>query len=393
MFPPFREGGYDACRSDFIDEGPSSTSDGPAAAAAGGLATKLYVGTFTLPTPYVPDARGEGIHVFDYDTATGQLWLEHVLREIDSPAFLCLSPDGRFLHAASEVPDRPEGVIGSCAVSPTDGTLTFLGSQQMGGAWASYITMDPQGRVLLAADYGLGRVSLLPARDDGTLGPASSVHQHVGGGPVAGRQEGPHAHCIVVSPDGRFAFAADLGTDRVFGYRLDLEEGQLVPHGALELAAGSGPRHLVFAPDGRHAYVVGELDCSVTALAYDPQAGRLSIVASHALLPADAAESYSADIHVHPSGHFLYVSNRGHDSITAFRVRENGSLELLGHRGTEGATPRNFAISPDGRFLLVANQDSSTIVTMPLDPESGIPGPTIAVTETPTPVCLLFSAD
>lgn len=350
------------------------------------------MGTFTLPTPYIPSARGEGIHVFDYDERTGGLRPEGVAREVDSPAFLCLSPDGRFLYAASEVPGRDEGVIGSYAVSPADGALTLLGFQFMGGAWASYVTMDGAGRAVLTADYGLGRVAMLPVRPDGSLGPVSSRHQLEGSGPIVGRQEGPHTHCIVVSPNGRFAFAADLGADRVFGYRLDPEGRGLVPHEALELRAGSGPRHLAFAPDGRHAYLVGELDSTITTLACDPEAGRLSVVAVHPLLPDDfGGESLAADIHLHPSGRFLYASNRGHDSIAVFTVRPDGGLEPLGHRATEGATPRNFAISPDGRFLLVGHQDSDTIVTMPIDPDSGLLGPTAEVTETPTPVCLVFA--
>ncbi len=173
------------------------------------------------------------------------------MRGIDSPAFLCLSPDGRFLYAASEVPERPEGIIGAYAVSAADGSLELLGVQGMGGAWASYLTTDPAGRVLLLADYGRGRVALMPVGADGSLGRVASAHRHAGSGPNAERQDGPHTHCIVVAPGGRFVFAADLGADRLFGYRLDVGGAGLVPHSELELPAGSGPRHLVFASSGR----------------------------------------------------------------------------------------------------------------------------------------------
>lgn len=313
-------------------------------------------------------------------------------RGIDSPAFLCLSPDGRSLFAASEVPERPEGVIGSCAVSPADGSLGEPRFQSMGGAWASYLTTDAEGRVLLLADYGEGGVALLPVGADGSLGEVASAHQHRGAGPDAERQDGPHAHCAVIAPAGHVAFAADLGADRVFGYKLDLERFALVPHSELELAPGSGPRHLAFSPDGRHAYLVCELDSRVVVLDCDQDAGRLSMIEAHALLPVGfGGSSHAADIGIHPTGRFLYASNRGHDSIAMFAIAGDGCLQPLGHRSTEGATPRNFALSPDGRFLLVGNQDSDTIVTLPIDAHTGLLGESVSVMETPTPVCLVFS--
>ena len=245
--------------------------------------------------------------------------------------------------------------------------------------------------MLLLSDYPPGRVALLPTRADGSLAEATSVRQHHGAGPRRDRQEGPHAHCIVVSPDDVYAFSADLGADRIFGYRIDYEQCRLIPHHDLVLPAGSGPRHLVFAPDGRHAYVVGELDATVTALEYEAAGGTLSSIGTYPLLPGShQGVNLSADIKVHPTGRFLYASNRGHDSIAMFAVRPDGRLESLGHRSSEGSTPRNFAISPDGRFLLVGNQDSDSIVTMPIDAATGTLGPTAAVTETPTPVCLVF---
>ena len=314
------------------------------------------------------------------------------MRGIDSPAFLCLSPDGRVLYAASEVPERAEGLVGSYAVSPADGTLTQLGRQGFAGAWASYLAMDPGGRALLLSDYGAGRVAMLPARADGSLGEVSSAHQHRGSGPNAQRQDGPHAHCIVTSPDDAYAFAADLGADRIFGYRVDYERGELSLHGELALASGSGPRHLVFAPGGRHAYLLCELDATVVALEYDAQSGTLTPLEAHPLLPDDfSGENLSADIHIHPSGRFLYASNRGHDSIAMFAINPvDGQLQPLGHRSSEGATPRNFALAPDGRYLLVGNQDSDTIVTMAIDAKTGLLGPTAAVVEAPTPACLVL---
>ena len=311
---------------------------------------------------------------------------------IDSPAFLCPSPGGRYLYAASEVPGRMEGVVVAYAISATDGTLGLLGSQGMRGAWASHLSMDSAGRVLLLSDYADGRVGLMPVLDDGRLGGVASAHQHAGSGPNVARQDGPHAHCLVAPPDERFAFAADLGADRVFGYRLDLDDFELVPHSELALRSGSGPRHLAFAPDGRHAYLVCELDSTVVALAYDAEAGELAILGIYSLLPTGFdGQSDGADVHIHPSGRFLYASNRGHDSVAVFGIGPDGRLALLGHSSSEGRTPRNVVISPDGRFLLVGNQDSDTIVTMPIDPDTGLLGPTVSVVETPTPACLVFA--
>jgi 6-phosphogluconolactonase len=235
-------------------------------------------------------------------------------------------------------------------------------------------------------------VALFPVREDGSLAEASNIHQHEGSGPNEARQEGPHAHCIVVSPDDRFAFSCDLGADRIFGYRIDHAAKELVRHNELAMPAGSGPRHFAFSPDGRHAYAICELDPTMAAFDYDPASGTLTHLESHAMLPPDVeGHSHCADIAVHPSGRFVYGSNRGHDSITMFAADPTtGRLTPLGHRSTEGRTPRNFTIAPDGRFLLVANQDSDTIVTIAIDERTGRLEETVAVTPMPTPVCVRF---
>jgi 6-phosphogluconolactonase len=354
--------------------------------------TRLYVGTYTRPAPYLAETNGEGLYVLDYDEASGTVEPRQTVTGIENPSFLCLSPDGRNLHAQWEVLEWPEGLISSYAIDPQDGTLTYQGVQGSRGVLACYSMMDSSSRVALVANYWSGSVAMFPAREDGSLGEACSFHQHQGTGPDPARQEGPHAHCIVLSADDAFAFSADLGTDRIYGYRVDRERLELVPEQELELPAGCGPRHLVFSPDERWAWVICELDSTVATLAYDRAAGKLEYVESKPMLPADFdGESHCADIQVHPSGRFLYGSNRGHDSITTFAIdQSDGRLSLVGHRSTEGATPRNFAISPDGRYLLVANQDSDSIVTLPIDPATGELGETAAVASVPTPVCLQF---
>jgi 6-phosphogluconolactonase len=241
------------------------------------------------------------------------------------------------------------------------------------------------------ANYGSGTVAVFPARPDGSLAEASSVDQHEGSGPDAVRQAGPHAHCIVPTADDRYAFSADLGSDEVIGYRVDHEARALVRHSRLRMPSGSGPRQLVFAPGGRHAWVVGELDATMSTLAFDAASGILSYVESVPLLPRGAGPRSGADVEVHPSGRFVYGSNRGHDSIAMFAVDEpSGRLRLIGHRSSEGRTPRDMVISEDGRFLLVANQDSDTIVVMPIDQDTGDLGSTAWTIRVPTPACLRF---
>jgi 6-phosphogluconolactonase len=333
-----------------------------------------------------------GIEVLDYDEGSGSLSARQESTGIENPSYLSIAPDGRTLHAVWEVLDWPEGLVSSHVVDASTGALTYLGVQGTRGSLACYATMDSRGRAAFVANYGSGSVAMLPVRADGSLAEASSVVQQHGSGPDPSRQAGPHAHCIVVSRDDVYAFSVDLGADAIFVYRIDYEDRRLVAHERIEMPPGSGPRHLVFAPDGHHAYAICELDSTLAALDYDATTGQLALVATHPMLPADFhADSHCAHIEVHPTGRFVYGSNRGHDSITLFAVDgATGGLRLIGHRTTEGATPRNFVISPDGRFLLVANQDSDTIVTMPIDAETGELGPRASVAQVPTPVCLKF---
>ncbi len=351
---------------------------------------QLYVGSYTRPGPYLENTNGKGLYVYDFDAITGRLTLVQEMGGIENPSYLCLSPDGRNLHAVWEVLDWPEGLVSSYAVDSSSGMLRYLGVQGTRGALACYLMMDTRSRAAFIANYMSGHVAMLPTKSDGSLAEASTVDQHAGHGPDPARQEGPHAHCIVLSGDDRFAFSADLGTDSIIGYRLDLDAGSMTPHTSLMLPPGSGPRHLVFAPDGRHAWVICELTSTIDALGYDAVGGTLSLIETYPMLPDDfTGESHCADIQVHPSGRFVYGSNRGHDSITMFAAdQSSGRLRLLGHRSTEGRTPRNFTLTPDGRHLLVGNQDTDTIVVMPIDQATGVLGATLAVNTVPTPACL-----
>ena len=354
--------------------------------------SRLYVGTYTRPAAYLAETNGNGLYVLDFDAESGGLTMRQEMTGIENPSYLAISPDGRNLHAAWEIYDWPEGLISSYSIDPSSGELTYLGVQGSRGSMACYLMMDSQSRVAFVANYWSGSVAMFPSRDDGALREAISVDQHEGGGPNAARQEGPHAHCIVVTADDRHAFSADLGTDTIYGYRIDYEARELVPTSSVSVKAGAGPRHMVFSPDEKHAFVICELDSTILALAWDAASAVLTPGPSYSMLPPGfEGESHCADIQVHPSGRFVYGSNRGHDSIAMFSIdAATGHLTSLGHRDSEGATPRNFAISPDGRFMLVANQDSDSVVTIEIDQDSGLLGETVSVAEVPTPVCLKF---
>ncbi len=233
-----------------------------------------------------------------------------------------------------------------------------------------------------------------PILDDGRLGDASDFVQHAGSSTNSSRQSAPHAHSIVADPANRYAFSPDLGLDKILSYKLDLTAGKLVPndppHAAV--AAGAGPRHFDFHPNSRFTYVINELDSTITGFTYDESNGTLSEIQTISTLPDDfEGKSYTADVHVHRYGRFLYGSNRGHDSIVIFQIDEsNGQLSTIGHEPTQGEAPRNFGLDPTGTFLFAANQATDTIVTFRIDQETGNLNPTGQITEMPAPVCLQF---
>jgi 6-phosphogluconolactonase len=234
-------------------------------------------------------------------------------------------------------------------------------------------------------------VLVFPIEADGKLGSASDNIQHKGSGPDKSRQEGPHAHSIWADPTNQYALACDLGLDKVIVYKLDLTNGKLVSHSEGSVHPGAGPRHLDFHPDGRHIYVINEIDATLSAFSWDSKFGKLNEIQSISTLPPGVTGPKSgADIHIHPSGKFVYGSNRGHDSIAIYAVdKTTGMLTWIGYEATRGKTPRNFALDPTNQFLLAANQDSDDIATFRIDPQSGKLA-YLATTQTPTPVCLKF---
>jgi 6-phosphogluconolactonase len=342
-----------------------------------------YVGTYT---------RGDskGIYAFRFDDSTGKLIAMGLAAATSNPSFLAVNPTGRFLYAANE-----ENAGSVTAFSITGGKLKPLNTVSSRGAGPCHVALDKTGKWLFVANYNSGSVAAFPVHDDGTLGEASAFVQHSGSSVNPQRQAGPHAHSVNVSPDNRFVLVADLGLDQILTYRIDAAKG-LTPSEPLltKVTPGSGPRHMAFSPDTRFAYSINEMLATVTVFQYDAAAGSLKEAQTISALPAGfSATNSSAEIAVHPSGKFLYASNRGHDSIAIFRIdAAKGTLTAAGHVSTQGKTPRNFAIDPSGKLLLAANQDSGNIVVFRIDQNTGGLTPAGVEAKVPSPVSIVFSA-
>lgn len=345
----------------------------------------VFLGTYTS------NNASAGIYVHRYDPATGALKPVGTAPKVDNPSFLALSGSGRFLYATIE---NTDGQIAAFSVDPESGAMRLINQQSSHGAHPCHVVIDPTGKWVLSANYSSGSLCVLPIRDDGSLGPASDIVQQKGTGPNRARQEGPHAHSMTFDPAGRFVFAADLGADRLFAYRFDPKRGKLSPteHPATVLAPGAGPRHFAFHPTARFAYAINELDSTITAFAYDARQGVLAKLHTVSTIPAGyRGATTCADIHVHPSGRFVYGSNRGHDSIAMYAVDpRTGRLTSLGQEPIRGKTPRNFAIAPGGKFLLVGGQDSNNVVTFRIQPDRGRLVPAGKEVAVPAPVCVVF---
>jgi 6-phosphogluconolactonase len=331
------------------------------------------------------------------DRRTGKLERVGSVDAGANPSFLAIHPNGRVLYAVNEVEkyhEKSTGAVGAFAIANGNGALTRRDEQLSEGGAPCFVSVDRSGKVVLVANYVGGSVALLPIEKDGSLAAAAKVVQHTGSGPNADRQSAAHAHCIVADPSNRFALAADLGADRVFVYRLDLD-GKTLQHvqgGDAVMRPGAGPRHIAFHPKLPLVFVANELDSTVATLQFDVERGALSALGIVSTLPAGwTGQNFPADIHVTPSGRSLYVSNRGHNSIAVFSVAPStGALKLEQVISTSGDWPRNFSLDPTGRWLLVANQRSNSIVVFSREEQSGRLTPTHQRIELPSPVCLRF---
>lgn len=350
----------------------------------------VYIGTYTR-------GNSEGIYLLSLDTKTGAMKQVGVTKGVDNPSFLAFHPNKKYLYAVNEVTKydgKPAGAITAFTIDAKTGSLKKLNQQSTGGGAPCHLVIDKAGKSVLIANYVGGNIAHLPIADDGKLKPIATLIQHKGSSVNPKRQKGPHAHSINLDAKNGYAVAADLGLDKLLIYKFDPKTSKLseTPAGTTSLAPGAGPRHFAFHPDGRHAYVINELDSTITALEYDAKNGRLTKLQTLPTLPKDFKEGNStAEVQVHPSGKFVYGSNRGHNSIAIFRVDERtGKLTVVGHESTKGKTPRNFGIDPTGQYLLAANQQSNTIVAFRIDQKTGELKPTGHTLSIPTPVCVKF---
>ncbi len=335
-----------------------------------------------------------GIHAFAFDTKTGVLKPLHRTSDVQNPFFLAISKDKRFMYAIdAETFGEPDNeFVAAYAIEGRTGGLKRLNRQTSRGTSSCYLDVDATGRTVVVANYSSGSVASFPTRKDGSLGEIASFVQHTGSSVNPERQKGPNAHAIVISPDNRFALAADLGIDKLLIYRLDAATAGLTPNEAQPFAkmqAGSGPRHLTFHPNGKHVYVINELKNTVTVFDYTTGSGTLAERQTISTLPADfSGTSHCADLKLTPDGKFLYGTNRGHDSIAVYRVADDGKLTLITIEPSLGKGPQNLLITPDGHWILCANMPGNSVIIFRIDPVSGGIKATGDPVSMPMPSCI-----
>jgi 6-phosphogluconolactonase len=354
----------------------------------------FYVGTYTEE-----GSKSKGIYAYRYDAATSEIAPLGLAAETTNPSFIAPHPNGRFLYAVNEIGKYKgpnSGGVSAFSIDQATGKLTFLNEVASRGADPCYITVDKTGKYVLVANYTGGSVAVFPILADGELGEASAFLQHTGKGTNPARQEGPHAHSIDLSLDNRFAMVDDLGLDELLVYKFDSAKGSLTPNDPpfTKIDAGSGPRHFVLRPDGKFAYVVSEMAHTVTVFSNDAVNGKLQVLQTITTLPKDfTGRNDDAEIEVHPSGKFLYASNRGDDSIAIYTIDlSKGTLTQVGIVHTGGKEPRSFEIDPTGTLLFAENQNSNSIVVLKIDTKTGQLTPTGKVLDVASPVCLKFVA-
>lgn len=350
---------------------------------------RVFIGTYTSG-----DSISKGIYTSVFDTESGVLSEPVLAAELVNPSFLALRPDGRTLYAVNEVSEgkgRGNGAVTALTIND-DGTLTKINHQPSEGGAPCHCNVDATGSSLLIANYGGGNVAVYPIDSDGSLRPMSCNIQHEGKSVDASRQEAPHAHSINLSADNRFAYAADLGLDKILIYRFHADTHTLTPANppSVSVTPGGGPRHFAIHPSGRFAWTNNEITLTVTSFVRDQETGALRATQEISTIPDgfDGRKS-TAECLVHPGGKFLYVSNRGHETITVFAVdQETGLLSYVENRSTEGKEPRNFFIEPSGRWLLAENQNSDSVVVFAINEENGTLTPNGQTIRVGRPVCI-----
>ena len=347
----------------------------------------VYFGTYT---------RGisKGVEVARFDASTGKLSKPETAAETNNPSFVTIHQNHRYLYSVGE--EGKGGTVSAFKIDPASGKLTLLNSAPSRGSSACHLNVDRTGKFILLANYGTGSAAVYALKEDGSIGEPTGFQQHAGAGADTRRQQGPHAHSINLSADNRFAIVADLGLDKVFVYKFDASKGTILPNDppAGIVKPGSGPRHFAFSPNRKNAYVINEMASTITAFNWDAARGTLSEVQTISTLPADFKGSNStAEVQVHPSGKFVYGSNRGHDSIAVFKVdRKTGKLTYVENTSSKGKTPRNFGIDPTGKWMIAANQDTNNVVVFKIDSKTGKLTPTGQEYQVGAPVCVKFMA-
>jgi 6-phosphogluconolactonase len=363
---------------------------GALAMAADAQVYRVYIGNYSR-------APEGGIYQASFDTTTGVLSEPTVAGPATNASFLAIHPSGTRLYAVGEIGDfqgKKVGGVSGFTIDPTSGQLTLINEQSSGGPGPCHLSLDKAGTTAFVANYGGGSVASLAIAADGKLSPAASFIQHQGGSVNPQRQKEPHAHSINLDPANQFALVADLGLDQVLVYAYHAGQHTLTPHKTPfgKVAPGAGPRHLAFHPGGKTLYVINELDSTLTTFAWDAVAGTMSAVQTLSTLPADfTGNNSTAEVVVHPSGKFVYGSNRGHDTLAVFQVdASNGELKPVGHTPIGGKTPRNFVVDPTGKWVLIGCQGTNNVTVFSVDQQSGMLTATGQSLACPTPVCFRF---
>ena len=349
----------------------------------------VYIGTYT-------NNKGKGIYLYEMNQKTGALSLKSVAPS-NNPSFLCISPNEKYLYAANEIGDyqgTKNGSVSAFSITPDSGELLPLNVENSGGNGPCFVGIDNRSKNVLVAHYGNGIATVLPVKEDGSLGKVSSSDQHTGSSVNKERQEGPHAHSIFLDAANKYAFSADLGLDKILIYKFNSRKGTITPNDPpfATVPPGSGPRHIAFHPNGKLVYVINEMTSTITGFHYHSDKGSMDQIETVSTLPAGfKGNSSTAEILIHPNGKFLYASNRGHDSITVYKIDKlTGKLAVVAHEPALVKTPRNFRIDPSGHFLLAAGQESDNVVVFKLNSTTGKLTPAGVSIELPNPVCIKF---
>lgn len=347
----------------------------------------VLVGTYTEPE----ESKSEGVYVYGLDSSSGQLSYLTVLKDLSNVSYMAVHPHTGLVYAVNETEEFEGKPGGGISVFST-GDFHILDKQSSGGASPAYISIEKTGRFALVANYKDGTVAMLPIREDGHLSHPSDVVQHTGSSIDPERQEAPHPHCILPDPTNQFAVAVDLGADKLFVYRMDLEVGKLRKHSEVPVTPGFGPRHLIFDSSGTRAYLIHELQSVIVVYRFDAADASFHQLQTISTLPDNfSGINYCSDLHLSSDEHFLYAANRRHDSLMCFRVdSQSGELTYQSHIPSHGREPRTFAIDPNGRFIVAAHQKSKNAVVYKIDPETGNLSHTGYQAELDMPVHVLF---